>query len=199
MTTNDSLRTQLAEVIAAAIPQLEERFGPGQGGHLDLIRVTHQARQDVDVLLHAAVSAARTAGYSWEAIGQVLGLSKQAAQQRFSKGDTVPSSEEEIRRLTPLTAFNEMDILNRAGVYGWHSVGFGTLYHDVQKSDEQWEHRRVLAFDPARSTLEGEGWQLIGTLWFPWAYLARPTGQPALPPPPTELDIRSLTNPRIGP
>lgn len=30
-----------------------------------------------------AVNAARAAGYSWAAIGAVLGVSRQAAQQRF--------------------------------------------------------------------------------------------------------------------
>ena len=33
--------------------------------------------------LRAAVRAARTAGYSWAAIGSTLGVSKQAAQERF--------------------------------------------------------------------------------------------------------------------
>lgn len=32
----------------------------------------------------AAVAAAREAGSSWTSIGRVLGISKQAAQQRFS-------------------------------------------------------------------------------------------------------------------
>ena len=33
--------------------------------------------------LRAAVRAARTAGYSWAAIGSTLGVSRQAAQERF--------------------------------------------------------------------------------------------------------------------
>lgn len=190
---SDTLRTRLAEVIAQAVPELNEPLTEGNDSHLILVQVTSQGRQDIDTLLHAAVSSARTAGHSWEAIGQVLGLSKQAVQQRFSKSAVAPLDlGNEIQRLTPLTAFTEMDILNRAGTYGWHSIGFGTLYHDVQKSDEQWEHRRIVAFDPARRVFEREGWQPIGTLWFPWAYLARPTGKPALPEPAFHLDVLSL-------
>lgn len=187
-----SLQTQLAEVIAAATPELDAQLTPGHPAHLDLIRVTVQARQEVDTLLHAAVSSARTSGQSWEAIGQVLGLSRQAVQQRFGKGSGASPAQPQVRRLTPLTALTEMEVLNRIGQYGWHSIGFGTLYHDVEKADEQWEHRRIVAFDPSRRVLEREGWRPVGSLWFPWAYLARPTGRPALPLPPTELDLFSL-------
>ncbi len=35
--------------------------------------------------LHEAVTAARRDGHSWTAIGAVLGITKQAAQQRFGQ------------------------------------------------------------------------------------------------------------------
>jgi hypothetical protein len=76
-----------------------------------------------------------------------------------------------------------MPVLNRLGKYGWRSVGFGTLYHRVSKTDLQWEHRRVYATHLFRRKPEAEGWERIGSLWFPWAYFARCTGQPALPEP----------------
>lgn len=189
MTLDDPLRNRLAETIAATLPELEEH---PVSGHLNLIRVTAQAQEDVHALLQAAVSSARTAGHSWEAIGQVLGMTRQAAHQRFGKGPAAPDSERQVRRVTPLTASTEIDTLNQLGRYGWHSVGFGPLYHDVRHSGEQWEHCRVMAFDPARRALEREGWRLIGTLWFPWAYLTRPVGQPALPMPSPEVDLRLL-------
>jgi hypothetical protein len=51
------------------------------------LRAIEAALKDFDVAnaqLHEAVRAARAANYSWAAIGAVLGVSKQAAQQRFS-------------------------------------------------------------------------------------------------------------------
>jgi predicted ArsR family transcriptional regulator len=43
-----------------------------------------QARH-VDQKLRALVAQARSEGASWEQIGQALGITKQAAQQRFGK------------------------------------------------------------------------------------------------------------------
>lgn len=40
--------------------------------------------------LAAAVTAARTAGRSWNEIARVLGLSRQAAQKRFDTSATAP-------------------------------------------------------------------------------------------------------------
>ena len=42
-----------------------------------------EAFDAADARLREAVRAARAAEYSWAAIGAVLGVSKQAAQQRF--------------------------------------------------------------------------------------------------------------------
>ena len=45
----------------------------------------------------------------------------------------------------------------------------------------EWEHRRIrVVAVGTRTRLEEEGWQVIGT-WFPWVYLKRDTGTPALP------------------
>jgi hypothetical protein len=107
-------------------------------------------------------------------------MSRQAAQQRFGRvlDSTDVHSSDEKRRLYPLTAFDEMDALAEAGRTGWHSISYGMYFHDVIQSNEQWEHLRVAAFGSSRHRLEGEGWHRIGTMWFPWAYYARPTGKP---------------------
>src|SRR5690606_3620807 len=89
------------------------------------------------------------------------------------------SSGTERRIISPLTATNEMEVLNRAGRAGWHSVGFGALYHVVERSDRQWEHTRVLALGRRRRRLEQEGWERIGSMWFPWTYFKRPLDLPA--------------------
>lgn len=68
-----------------------------------------------------------------------------------------------------------MEALDRAGTDGWHWIGFGTLFHLVEKTDEQWEHLRVPATSSGFS-LEAARWQRIERTRFPLAYYARMTG-----------------------
>lgn len=42
--------------------------------------------------IHTAVTGLRTAGYSWAEIGNRLGITRQAAQQRFGPTDTTGST-----------------------------------------------------------------------------------------------------------
>lgn len=56
-------------------------------------------------------------------------------------------------------------------------MGYGMYFHNLVRTDEQWEHIRVAAFVASRRILEAEGWQRIGAMWFPWAYYARATGK----------------------
>jgi len=173
--------SELGEGISAAIhaadPDLQQRLDHDRAAYLDLVSLTQRANSETDALLRSAIAAARSAGHSWTAVGEALGISKQAAQQRFGAVTTVAAGEQ--RMLTPLTAFTEMDALERAGRYGWHSIAFGSLYHLVERSTVQWQHERVPAFGAARRELEAAGWQRVGTMWFPWAYYARPTDLPA--------------------
>ena len=74
-----------------------------------------------------------------------------------------------------------MEQLNEWGRHGWHSVGFGPLFHDVEHSTTQWEHRRAVIGSRKARELEAEGWERIGTMWFPWIYLKRPIDRPAVP------------------
>jgi len=181
------LRQLLSEAITAARPDLSERLGTDPAAHLDLVSLALAARSETDALLRATISSARSAGCTWEAIGHVLDMSRQAAQQRYGGEVTaLPRAGGTILRLAPLTAFTEMRVLDRAGRYGWHSIGFGALFHIVEKSDLQWEHRRVHVVGADRRELEDAGWEQIGSLWFPWAYYTRCTGEPALPEPTTD-------------
>ena len=177
---DETLRRALSDALSAIDPGLARRLEHEADSYLDLIELTSRSAEEIAQLLHSAVISARQAGVSWERIGQRLGMSRQAAQQRFGRTlngvDVHPNDTK--RRLYPLTAFVEMDALDEAGRTGWHSTGYGMYFHDVIQSDEQWEHRRVTAFGSSRHTLESEGWQRIGTMWFPWAYYARSTGKP---------------------
>ncbi|WP_394253495.1 hypothetical protein [Arthrobacter pityocampae] len=178
---DEDLRAALSRVVAVIDPTLADRLEHDVESYLDLIDATQQASKEIDRLLHAAVTSARLAGASWDRIGHRLGISRQAAQQRFgrpaARSETI--STEATRRLTPVTAFDEMEALAEAGRHGWHSVGFGMYFHDLARSEEQWEHRRVGAFGARQKDLQHAGWQRIGSMWFPWAYYKRPTGRPA--------------------
>ncbi len=85
------------------------------------------------------------------------------------------------KMLTPLTAFDEMLVLEREGRHGWHSIDYGTLYHLVEASPWQWQHRRIMGGSPSRKRLQDEGWELIKTSTFPWGYYKRRVDLPAEP------------------
>lgn len=178
---DDRLRAALSQVVNAIDPTLADRLEHDVSSYLDLISATQQSSQEIAQLLQAAVTSARAAGASWDLIGQRLGVSRQAAQQRFGHTPTQnePVPAEATRRLTSITAFDEMEALAEAGRHGWHSIGFGMYYHDLIHSDEQWDHLRVGAFGARHKELLQAGWQRIGSMWFPWAYYKRPTNKAA--------------------
>lgn len=182
---------RLAEGLAAALAEaghdLEERMATDPEAYLDLVTIAAKAERQTEELLRSAVAAARSAGHSWEAIGARLGISRQAAQKRFGRGDDAEreaadgGGRDEVRVVSGLTAFNEMKALERLGRYGWHSIGYGMLHHVMRRSDRQWEHIRLMASSDAVATLLDEGWQRVGSGWFPWVYLKRELDAPALP------------------
>lgn len=175
--------TNLGHVLAAAIskvdPTIEKRIETDPQATLDLVVITAEAYSETGNLLSSAVASARLAGWSWDAVGKALGMSRQAAQQRFGLKSDVIGDSPECQRLVGVTAFNEIEILNVRGRQGWHSTGFGPMFHDLQKSDLQWEHRRVFVGSRKAKNLEAEGWEQIGHLWFPWVYFKKSLGVPA--------------------
>lgn len=147
---------------------------PDHDDHLALVRRTAEAEVSVRALLRQAVGAARAEGHSWAAIGTELGMSRQAAQQRFGERTDETSGPEE-RWLGPVTAFDEMPELQLAGRAGWRTVEAGILKHRMVRTDRSWEHKRVLWSGVRRH--EKSGWQ-VGCRAFPWVYLIRETGEP---------------------
>lgn len=143
--------------------------------HLAIVRSSADAHRVAGELLQQAVSAARAGGHSWAAIGNTLGLSRQAAQQRFGKVDEA-STDRNVRWLGPVTALDEMHELALAGRLGWHTTGAGLMRHRMVRTDRQWEHKRVL-WTGSLSHHQREGWQ-VGCRAFPWIYLIRDTGLP---------------------
>lgn len=167
-------RPDLADLLGSAIL---DALPPGgsDGDALDLVRRTAEAEAIAGRLLHQAVGSARSSGHSWAAIGQALGMTRQAAQKRFGAAAEGSAGPEE-RTLGPVTAFDEMAELAAAGELGWHTIGAGLLSHRMIRTDTRWEHRRV-AWVKAPSRYETDGWQ-IGCKAFPWLYLVRDTGRP---------------------
>lgn len=191
MTHEKDLAARLAQAIADEHPGLAEQLddaATSETAHLTLVRTAAQAVDETSALLQASVDGARTAGSTWEVLGGALGMSRQAAQQRF--GRTVAADAELDRSTTQgtpaarrvrvaVSGLDEMRILERAGQYGWHSVANGALFHTLEKSEEQWEHQRV----PFWTSRTSDGWEPAGGVWFPFAYRKRRTGLRALPEP----------------
>jgi len=184
-----AVRDSVAEAVLGTPTGLRAALESDPDAYLRLVSASRTAAEETSRLLRDSINGARAAGHSWDTLGRLLGVSRQAAQQRFSTA-TRPapaadgSTEQPARKvLTPLTAFDEMAVLAIEGRRGWHVVDYGTLYHVVEHSDRAWEHRRLL-WTPggmARRRLEAEGWQLIREATFPWGYFKRPTGTPAEP------------------
>lgn len=148
------------------------------GQHLAVIGASARTEREAVGFLQRAVVSARAAGASWARIGEELGMTRQAAQQRFGGGVGEADGANE-RWLAPVTAFDEMGELDIAGRAGWHTVEAGLLAHRMVRSGTQWQHRRIL-WRGSLAREQADGWQ-VGCRAFPWVYLVRDTGLPVEP------------------
>ncbi|MCR2801378.1 hypothetical protein QNO21_08675 [Microbacterium sp. zg-Y818] len=166
-------------VLAAA--QVDDSAPLGVDEHLALIAASARAEREVREILQRSVAAARGGGASWALIGAELGMSRQAAQQRFG-GPTEagaalgPDAVGAERWLGPVTAFDEMTELDAAGRAGWRTVEVGMLSHRMVRTDTQWEPRRIF-WRASPAAEERDGWQ-VACRAFPWIYLVRDRGIP---------------------
>lgn len=153
--------------------------------HLRMVAASRVAAEESSRMLRRSINGARAAGHSWEEVGGVLGVSRQAAQQRFGTPARGVAEQTSVRKeLRPVTAFNEMPALEAEARHGWHSIDYGAFFHLVEASPHQWEHRRF--WWPSRRRrrrMEEAGWQVITPSNFdsPWAYYKRPLDKPAEP------------------
>ena len=172
------LQHKLAQILIENADLDEPR---GTEDFLRLVTSAAAVRAEADNLLRTAVVSAREAGATWQIIGSTLGMTKQAAQKRFAPPANSPQVERDAneRILGPVTSVDEMRELELAGRYGWHSVEFGPFYHRVLCSSTQWKHRRVTISPGKVRSLVAAGWLLVGSS-FPYTYLKRDTGIPAL-------------------
>jgi hypothetical protein len=76
--------------------QAWDRLIHGRGADpLDVLGAASQFQRYFDAVQRAAVNAARGEGHTWDEIGQSLGVSRQAAWERFAT-----SEHEQLRKVT---------------------------------------------------------------------------------------------------
>ena len=178
--TATRIRAGVAEAITV-VPGLLARLDQDAEASLLLVAAAREGSAESGRLLRQAVLGARKAGHTWEAIGGVLGVSRQAAQQRFAVGgenpDAFEGNRDRQRVVNGATLFNEMQILEREGRAGWRLVGVGVLKLRLEASDQAWEHIRHVDQSPAdrRAMLEA-GWRHVGN-YLMWHYYTRPLGE----------------------
>lgn len=195
-----SLSGAIARAVAESSPELSRRLGEGEDVYAGILAVAAEAHEETRAILQASVDSARRAGYSWGDVGRVLGVSKQAAQQRFGRPprDVPPEQAREVKILYPVNAFNEMTALGEIGRFGWRSVGFGVRFHRIELTSEKWEHARIIATAGSSQELESQGWVRVGVPSFPWAYFRRSLGVPCDSGPPPS-DVLRLIVDRVPP
>jgi hypothetical protein len=76
--TGQQLHRQLGQILAAPVLR-------GEDDPLELVRAAHEVQDRAEALMAAAVQQAREAGRTWQEIGEVLGVSRQAVFQRYGK------------------------------------------------------------------------------------------------------------------
>lgn len=85
----ESLAADLERSFAGILSALHQQ--PDRPQPLDFLRVTRAAAAQIDAVTRVAVDDARAAGHTWHEIGELLSVSRQAAQQRFgSSTSTLP-------------------------------------------------------------------------------------------------------------
>lgn len=90
-------REQLALVLErnarAVVDALRSDAGAAPGRALGVLLAARTAADAVDEATSFAVAQARAAGHTWQEIGELLAITRQAAQQRFGGERSAPASE----------------------------------------------------------------------------------------------------------
>lgn len=166
---------------AVTVEWLEGRSPPFTGedkaAFAEVIQAADVVADESRVVLRRWVDAGRRAGMSWGDVGDVLGISKQAAQQRFRPEELAEgaSPPDHIEVRLGAHAFNEVGILRQEGLKGHELVGTGPLALVFRRSDQPWEHRRLVALSVSLviSEMSRAGWTHVSS-WFPFHYFKRP-------------------------
>ena len=174
ITEQQSLRDRVAAIMTDwASGRVPPFTGESRDGFEEAILAAHLIADEGRIVLHRWVEAARRSGLSWSEIGDALGISKQAAQQRFrspdaDENDLALGEGEKVVRYGA-NAFNEMSILREEGENGHELVGIGPLRLTFRRTERRWEYRRVIG---TGAGLEREGWTYVAS-WLPFLYFKR--------------------------
>lgn len=176
VTEEQALRERTAALVVDWARDRSPPFsGADRGEFGDVIEAAHIVSDEARLALHRWIDAGRRAGLSWTEIGATLGISKQAAQQRFRNAaepdDGEPGDAEFVVRLGA-NAFNEMRMLREEGSKGNELVGTGGLLLRFRRTDRRWRYERVVAVRPPIDSMARDGWTYVST-WFPFHYFKR--------------------------
>ena len=145
-----------------------------------IIRAAYVVADEAGHSLNRWVDAGRHAGLSWADIGELLGVTRQAAQQRFARSSAFadmsteePEDPQTIIR-SGMTAFNEMAALEEEGRKGNTLVGGAPLKLFFSPRGVPYENMRVTALRPTSviKRYESAGWTYVFS-WFPFHYFTR--------------------------
>lgn len=174
--TEETIRRRTASIPLELVGGETGFRGTGPAEFRDVIQAAQIVANEAASSLQRWVSAGRREGMSWTDIGDVLGISKQAAQQRFRTdfGSDGPEGPDQIEVRLGATAFNEVRILEQEGRRGNELLRVGALRLVFRKTTEIWEYRRVVALSSpiAEAAMAKEDWSYVAS-WFPFHYFKR--------------------------
>ena len=143
----------------------------------NLVEAAAVVESEANLSLARWVEGARRAGLSWAELGEVLGTSRQAVQQRFGQGaaDRPAHDDEALIVRKGVTAFNEVEVLRVEGLAGREVVGANWLTLSFRQTDRRWENRRVVSLRRSQpiEAMAAEGWEYVFS-WYPYLYFKRP-------------------------
>ena len=176
MVMNANDETALRERVSRlALDWGQERQGPFTGDRPDsfapLIEAAEVVADEARLAVQRWVRAGRRGGLSWADIGGIVGVSRQAAQQRFGGDEDDRVHADAITVKLGATAFNEMAMLKREGEAGRELIDTGALRLSFRQSDRAWTYRRTVGEMDARQMKEG--WEHVSS-WFVFHYYKRP-------------------------
>lgn len=177
MTPSDEtdLRRRAAGLALAWQEERTPFAGAARHEYPPMIMAAHVVADEARLALHRWIDASRRAGLSWTEIGALIGISKQAAQQRFggARADGLEDSDHIVRQ--GANAFNEIAIMAEEGANGRELVGTGMFRLIFVQTDRVWEYRRMVGIGPDTEAMAAHGWQLVSS-WLPFHYFKRPVG-----------------------
>ena len=159
------------------------------------MEVMEAIQSHVKTLEKCWIYTTRRSDVSWTEIGNVIGCTKQSAQQKFNLPAEDFNGQNVIIR-QKANVSNEMSIANAEGSRGNELLSIGHSSLVFGKSDDRWEYRRFCR-PPTRPKLGDTpgGWELVCSR-FPYHYFKRKVILPIVSLLPkntddiTDMDIR---------